>query len=187
MRPSKLRATAMSATSAALATTAFLDLVQEQGFLSLTLREVAARAGLGMAELYSLAPSKAALVNLTSRTLDLDALRAVPADETEAHDRLFDAVMARLEVMAPRRDALIAIARQAPALTLAQFPFTARALLEAAGLEAKPVRVAAMAAAWAQIARVWRKDEGALNRTMAEADTRLRQMRSALSRISAGY
>jgi hypothetical protein len=34
---------------------------------------------------------------------------------------------------------------------------------------------------------VWRADEGALNRTMAEIDHRLKQMRQRLRVIGAGY
>jgi hypothetical protein len=35
--------------------------------------------------------------------------------------------------------------------------------------------------------QVWRDDEGALNRTMAEIDQRLKQMRERLGRIRAGF
>jgi hypothetical protein len=44
-----------------------------------------------------------------------------------------------------------------------------------------------MIAVWARVAQVWRDDEGALNRTMAEIDLRLKQMRERLSRIGAGF
>jgi hypothetical protein len=96
--------------------------------------------------------------------------------------------MARVEAMQPDRGVLIAIARDASALTLApHFPRTARAILEAAGVAATPPRVVAMSLVWARVAQVWRDDEGALNRTMAEIDQRLKQMRSRLARIGAGF
>jgi hypothetical protein len=44
-----------------------------------------------------------------------------------------------------------------------------------------------MAAVWGRVLQVWRDDEGALNRTMAEIDKRLRQMRERLGRIGAGF
>ena len=44
-----------------------------------------------------------------------------------------------------------------------------------------------MAAVWARTAQVWRDDEGALNRTMAEIDKRLKQMRTHLGRLGAGF
>jgi hypothetical protein len=97
-------------------------------------------------------------------------------------------MMARVEAMEPDRAALTAISREAPRLTLApHFPRTARAILEAAGVEATPLRLAAMIAVWARVAQVWRDDEGALNRTMAEIDQRLKQMRERLGRVGAGF
>ena len=66
-------------------------------------------------------------------------------------------------------------------------PRTARAILEAAGVPATPPRLAAMTAVWVRIVQVWRDDEGALNRTMAEIDKRLKEMREGLGRIRAGF
>ena len=84
--------------------------------------------------------------------------------------------MARVEAMEPHRAALTAIARDSARpswdglVFASHFPRTARAILVGAGLDATPPRVVAMTAVWARIARVWRDDEGALNRTMAEID-----------------
>jgi hypothetical protein len=44
-----------------------------------------------------------------------------------------------------------------------------------------------MSLTWARIAGVWRDDEGALNRTMAEIDGQLKSLRSGLARIGAGF
>ncbi len=72
-----------------------------------------------------------------------------------------------------------------------RLPRTARALLEAAEIgtdgPAGAARVAAMTAVWARVLQVWRDDEGALNRTMAEIDRLLRRMRGALKRVRAGF
>ena len=96
--------------------------------------------------------------------------------------------MARIEIMEPHRSALIAIARAESPLSLApHFPRTARAILEAAGVDASAPRLAAMTALWARAAQVWRDDEGALNRTMAEIDKRLKEMRRRLFRVGAGF
>ncbi|MEJ0066412.1 MAG: hypothetical protein WDM85_14190 [Caulobacteraceae bacterium] len=65
-------------------------------------------------------------------------------------------------------------------------PLTARAILEAAGVTATPPRLLAMTLLWGRVVQVWRDDEGALNRTMAEIDKRLKQMRTRLGRIGAG-
>ena len=39
----------------------------------------------------------------------------------------------------------------------------------------------------ARVLQVWRDDDGALNRTMAEIDKRLKQMNSRLGRVGAGF
>jgi hypothetical protein len=44
-----------------------------------------------------------------------------------------------------------------------------------------------MTAVWARVLQVWRDDEGALNRTMAEIDKRLRQMNKRLGELGAGF
>jgi hypothetical protein len=68
---------------------------------------------------------------------------------------------------------------------------TIRALLESAGLDtggAKGLaRLAAMSLVWGRVIQVWRDDEGALNRTMAEIDKRLKDMRGQLNRLGAGF
>ncbi|HWW24895.1 MAG TPA: TetR family transcriptional regulator, partial [Caulobacter sp.] len=53
----------------------------------------------------------------------------------------------------------------------------------AAGLDATPARLAAMSAVWGRTLQVWRDDEGALNRTMAELDKRLKQMAQGLEKV----
>jgi hypothetical protein len=44
-----------------------------------------------------------------------------------------------------------------------------------------------MTVVWTRIARVWRDDEGALNRTMAEIDKQLKTMRTRLGRVRSGF
>jgi AcrR family transcriptional regulator len=166
---------------------ALLELAPERPWREISLREVAGRAGLDLADLFRVVRGKEALVSRISRDLDLAALRTAATPSDDLHDRLFDAVMARVEAMEPHRAALIRIAREAAPLVAVQLPATARALLEAAGVPATAPRLLAMTLAWARIAEVWRDDEGALNRTMAEIDKRLRQMRAGLARIRAGF
>ena len=174
---------------------AALALARDRPWGEIALRDIARAAGVGFAELYARAPGKAALLDRLSRRFDREALAAAEtdvADDADIHDRLFEAVMARLEAMAPHRDALIAIARAEGVLVLGpRMPATARALLEAAGIDTGgprgALRVAAMTAVWLRTLQVWRDDEGALNRTMAEIDRRLRQMRERLKRVGAGF
>ena len=167
---------------------AMLALAVDRPWRHVTLRDIAAQAGLSLAELFPQAAGKAVLLAHLSARYDVAALATAETGSEDVHDRLFDAVMARVEAMEPDRLSLTAIARELPALALApHFPPTARAILEAAGVEATPPRVLAMSAVWARVAQVWRDDEGALNRTMAEIDQRLKQMRTRLSRIGQGF
>lgn len=167
---------------------AMLELVSETSWPQVTLRAIAEKAGIPLAELYARANGKSALLAHLSARYDEAALATAASPSDDAHDRLFDAVMARVEAMAPHRAALIAIARaKGPISLAAHFPRTARAILEAAGIAATAPRLLAMTAVWARAAQVWRDDEGALNRTMAEIDKRLKEMRRRLGRIGAGF
>jgi AcrR family transcriptional regulator len=169
---------------------AALELAADRPWASVTLGEIAERAGVSFAELYARTPSKSALLDRVSRRFDAAAASAELSGEV--HDRLFEAVMARIEAMEPHRFPLIAIARDEPRARIAtRWPRTARTLLEAAEVPveglAGAARTLAMTAVWGRVLQVWRDDEGALNRTMAEIDKRLREMRERLGRIGAGF
>lgn len=167
---------------------ALLALSAERPWSAISLRLVAETAGVPFPDLYAAADGKAALLTHVSAGFDRQALATAATASEDPHDRLFDAVMARVEAMEPHRAALTAIARDAgPAAFVPHFPATARAILEAAGVDATAPRLAGMIALWARSAQVWRDDEGALNRTMAEIDKRLRQFRAAMGRIGAGF
>jgi AcrR family transcriptional regulator len=170
------------------AAAALLALAAERPWREISLRDIAERAGLDLADLYGEAKGKSAILWRLSDALDLAALRTAGTPSEDVHDRLFDAVMGRLEAMEAHRGALVIIAGEVPRLQLAaHFPATARAFLEAAGVPATPQRVIGMAIVWGRVAQVWRDDEGALNRTMAELDKRLRQLRSRLATLRSGF
>jgi len=174
------------------AAAAALALAVERPWAEITLRDIALKAHVPLADLYAHAPGKPQVIDWLSRRFDLAALKAGDEADQDAHDRLFDASMRRIEAIEPHRAALIAIhAGEGPAPLLARLPATARAILEGAGVDASgargALRVVAMTAAWARILKVWRDDEGALNRTMAEIDRRLKQMRKALAAAHAGF
>lgn len=170
------------------AAAAALSLAADRPWSQVSLRDIAQAAGVAFAELYARADGKAAVLDHLATRFDRAALAIAPAAEASAHDRLFDAAMARIEAMEPHRAALIAISRSERLVVSAlRFPRTARAVLEAAGVDAAPARLAAMTAVWARVLQVWRDDEGALNRTMAELDKRLKQMASGLEKLGAGF
>ncbi len=170
-----------------------LALAADRPWSEISLRDIAHGAEVGFADLYARASGKSALLDRLSARLDRTAARAADEESSsEATERLFEAVMARLEAMEPHRNALIAIARDEGVLGMApRLPRTARALLEAAGVDAGgrrgALRLAAMTAVWARVLQVWRDDEGALNRTMAEIDKQLKTMNKRLGRLGAGF
>jgi len=169
------------------AAAAALALAAVQPWREVSLRDVALKAEIPFAELYEHAQSKSAVMAHLSARFDRAALATAEGTEADPHDRLFEAAMARIEAMEPHRAALVAIGRGEPLGVAKHLPRTARALLEAAGVAASPPRLAAMTAVWARVLQVWRDDEGALNRTMAEIDKRLKQMREQLKKVRAGF
>ena len=167
---------------------AALALAAERPWREVSLREIAERAGVEFAALYEAAPAKPLLALRLSQRLDRAALATAATPSDDVHDRLFDATMARIEAMEAHRAALVSMARGEGVIAVApHLPLTARAILEAAGVTASPPRLAAMTLVWLRVVQVWRDDEGALNRTMAEIDKRLKQMRARLGRVGAGF
>ena len=170
------------------ATDAALALAAERPWREVSLRRIAEHAGVDFTELYAKAPAKPLLVLRLSQKLDRAALATAATQSDDLHDRLFDATMARVEAMEAHREALRSMARGEGPISIApHLPMTARAILEAAGVTATPPRLAAMTLVWGRVVQVWRDDEGALNRTMAEIDKRLKTMRTRLGRIGAGF
>lgn len=167
---------------------ALLILAASRPWREISLRDIAEAAKIPFVELYAQTPGKLALLARLSADFDRAALATAAMRSDDVHDRLFDAAMARLEAMEPDRAALIAIARDVGPVALApHLPPTARAILEAAGIDATPTRLVAMVGVWARIVRVWRDDQGALNRTMAEIDKQLKEMRRRLRVIGRGF
>jgi AcrR family transcriptional regulator len=172
---------------------AALKLAGDSPWKDVTLRDIALEAGVAFAELYARAPGKTGLLDRLSKRLDQAALKAADDPSPEVGDRLFEAMMARLEVMEPDRIVLIAIAQnEGPSPRMAaRLAATSRALLEAAGIDAGgrrgAIRLAAMIAVWVRVLQVWRDDEGALNRTMAEIDKRVKLMSKRLGQVGAGF
>ena len=170
---------------------AALALAADRPWSQISLLDIAAKAELGFAELYCAANGKAAVMDHLSRRFDRAAL-VTAAEPGEVHDRLFEAVMARIEAMEPHRHALIAISQEeGPAAMAPRLIKTAKALLETAGIDTGGLkgmaRRLAMTAVWGRVVQVWRDDDGALNRTMAEIDQRLKDLNRQLARVGAGF
>src|SRR5438477_4509325 len=121
---------------------ALMELAAERPWRQVSLRDVAQKAGVPLADLYERANGKLALLAHVAAGLDRAALETAATPSEDLHDRLFDATMARVEAMEPHSAALTEIARAEGPLPLApHFPRTARAILEAAGVDATPPRL----------------------------------------------
>lgn len=166
----------------------FLRLLAEKGWRATHLADVAAGAGLTLAELHALYPSKAALVAAFTRRVD-DAVFKAPVDaDGTVRDRLFDLLMRRFDALMPHKDALKALLRAGPDCGLA---FTAgprltqslRWTLDAAGLDTGGflglLRIKGLAAAYAWAMRAFLTDDSADKaKTMAALDQALARAES---------
>src|SRR5258708_22348090 len=167
---------------------AYLALIAEKGMADVSLREIAAAAGLGVADLYALFPDKVSLAAAFMARIDAEVLKgtqpSLDPDET-ARDRLFDVMMRRYDALRPHRAALRAIRRAGmrdPVLTMSLGPAlrrSMRAMLEAASIPSDGLSGAArqngLIAIHYAVSRVFDKDESQdLSATMAALDRRLK-------------
>jgi len=167
---------------------AFLRLIGEKTFDTVSLREVAESAGMGVAELYRLYPDKISLAAAFMARIDAEVLAGTPRQsdpEETARDRLFDAMMRRYDALRPYRDALRALRRAGtrdPLVALAMGPALRRsmaAMLESASLASDGVpgalRQSGLLAIHYAVSRVFDHDDSTdLSKTMAALDSRLK-------------
>lgn len=167
---------------------AALELAAERRWQSVRLDDIAARAGISLADLIKRYPTKASIVSAFVRRIDLamvegrdEALRDRPATE-----RLFDVVMRRLDALAPYKDGLRSIMRgscldaEAALVGACALHRSIVAMLETAGLNASgplgAIRRKGLALIYADTVRVWLKDDSEdMAHTMTALDTHLRR------------
>jgi AcrR family transcriptional regulator len=169
---------------------AALGLAAERGWSAIALADIAAAAKLSLAELYAAYPSKSAILAALSRDVDRRVLAEAEIDMTETpRDRLFDVLMKRFDALAPYRDGLAAIARDAgrdPIMVLCGAGSLLRsmaAMLEAAGISsgglAGTLRAKGLGAIYLATLRDWFRDDTTDKaKTMAALDGRLRRAES---------
>jgi AcrR family transcriptional regulator len=165
---------------------ALMALAAERPWAEISLANVAARAGLSLAQLRDAFPSKGAILGGFSRRIDRAVLAATTDDlaAESAKDRLFDVLMRRFDALKPYKAALEAIdawaMRDPPALVEINrlVVNSQRFMLEAAGLNSEgplgAVKLQGLAVAWARVFHVWLSDDSEdLARTMAALDREL--------------
>ncbi len=172
-----------------------MQLAAERGWSGISLGDIAAAAGVPLADLYGEFRSKRSILSAVVRKADEAMLATAAAqpggsysDDEPVRDRLFDVLMARFDALQPYRDGLAAAARDTLkdpcAMATAGLCHGNRLIrsmgwaLEAAGVKASGprgmVRTRGLAAVYASVLPVWLRDEsGDLSATMAGLDKRL--------------
>jgi AcrR family transcriptional regulator len=165
---------------------AFLVLLAEKRFENIDLVEVAARAGLSLAEIRTEFASTLGIHAAHVKRIDRAVLSAGNADmaEESPRERLFDVLMRRLDALSPHKEAvrsLLRSVRRNPSLALAMNALAVRSqqwMLAAANIDSSGsrgmLRAQGLAVLYAQVLRVWIDDDDpGLARTMASLDRAL--------------
>ncbi len=177
---------------------AALALAARDGWRTVSLAAIAAEARIDVLGLYSVFPSKAAILDAFHRRIDAAALAGGPPEaEERPRDRLFDVIMRRFDALGPYKKAITAIAHDAladPLVTLCSVPTLLNSMawmLEVSGVSASGwvgrVRSKLLLGIYLSVIRVWLADDSAdMTTTMATLDARLRLAERWLGLASAG-
>ena len=169
---------------------ALMALAAERRFEEIAIHDIAERAGVSLADFRDAFPSKGAVLGGFTRRIDRAVLSHPDEDLAgEApRERLFDALMRRLDAMAPYREGLREITgwlERDPLAALAMNQSlinSMRFMLEAAGIDAEGVagafKLQGLALAWRRVVGVWLDDEPDLAKTLAALDRALTQRRA---------
>ena len=174
---------------------AALDVIAANGWRAATMAEIALRAGVSLADLYALFPSKPHLLAALLAHTDRRVLAAPVADAAEgARDRLFDVLMRRFDALQPHKGAYLRLMRELPfdpPAMRALLPRLVRAMrwmVEAAGLSASGpagfLRTRGLALIYLNSLRTWAGDDSPdMARTMAALDRDLRRADALVHRL----
>lgn len=163
----------------------FWRVLADRGWHGVTMRGIAADAGLPLAELRRAFDCPQAILEAHGRAVDAAVLEGTVDDlAASARDRLFDVLMRRLDVLQPDRAGVVRLMHDLPTTPLLALWLATRTLpsmawmLEAAGLDATGpsgiLRTKGLGTVWLAALRAWEKDESAdLSATMAALDRAL--------------
>jgi AcrR family transcriptional regulator len=164
-----------------------MALLEEKPFEEIGLSEIAQEAGLSLAEMRDVFPSKMAILAAQIKAIDravLSGTDEAAMSEESPRDRLFDVLMRRIDALSPHKEALRSLMRSAarnPGLALALNGLAVRSqqwMLTAAGIpSAGPrgmIRAQGLALLYAGVVRTFVNDEDDdSERTMAALDRAL--------------
>jgi len=162
---------------------AFMALLGEQPIERIGMAEIAARAGISLADLRSEFGTPLAILAAHVKQLDRQVLAEIDPDmaEESPRERLFDVLMRRIELLGPHKEAVRSLLRSTrydPPLALALNVMAVRSqqwMLTAAGIDASGpkgmVRAQGLALLFANVLRTWvDDDDDGLARTLAALD-----------------
>jgi len=166
---------------------ALMRLAAEQPWNDIEVSDVAREAGLTLAELRDLFPSKGAILGGLTRIIDRKVLEGdlTGLEEEPTRERLFDVLMRRLDAMEPYKPALRRIAYALRGEPLSMLALNGvmlnshRYMLAAAGIDTEgplgQLKLQGVVIAFARVTQVWLDDDDpALARTMARLDKEIR-------------
>lgn len=176
---------------------AAMELAETEGWNRLSLRQIAERAGLSLADIRQEFACKNDILRAFQREVDRAVLArmGVPDLSQPPKDRLLDAMMTRFEVLAPYRPALRRIVRDLgcrPGEAGQLLPSSMAAqswMMEAAGISSSgpmgQMKVAGLTGIYGYVLRYWLEDESpGFEKTMALLDRKLTKGEKALHRVS---
>jgi AcrR family transcriptional regulator len=179
---------------------AALKLAATRDWSAITLADIAAEAHMSLTDLVRLAASKTEILTLVTRDIDERLLTSLASDpvEGEPHDRLFDTMLRRLEIMTPHKPAIAGILKAPRSGFLESVAMFSTALgslnrvLAAARFETSGNRGDLLRLGFlklqADMLRIWLDDDDpGLARTMAQLDRRLRDTESWAERLETPF
>lgn len=159
--------------------------IAQHGWPGMSMRRLAAEAGMETAKLRERFPTRLDLLLLHGRVMDQAVMAGtIPGQDGSARDRIFDVLMRRLDAMQPHREGILRLfedMRRDPLLALALAPHVGvamRWMLEAAEIEAKSCEARLLAlgltGVWLATIRAWVRDDSPdMGSTMAALDAAL--------------
>ncbi len=172
---------------------AAMSLAAERPWSEIGYREIAAQAGVPLAEAWKAAPGRQSILRHLSKMADQAVLKEPAAlEDGDARDRVFDVLMRRFDALRPYRSGLASVANTMngdPGAVISggmSLLNSMQAMLLAAGLKAEGwgglLRAKGLALVWLATARTFLKDESEdLAPTMAALDSQLRRAERLLS------
>ncbi|BCJ90118.1 hypothetical protein IZ6_08530 [Terrihabitans soli] len=166
---------------------ALLELLTEKDWSAVTLGDIAAKAGMSLAELRAAYPSKGAILSGFARRIDQSVLKPSPEiDGQPARERLFDVMMRRFEALKPYKAAIRSARRGLLADPVAASSWnkvevnSAQWMLAAAGIEESgayaAIKAQGLAVIFASLLGTFLDDDDPdLTKTMRELDVQLRR------------